>query len=77
MQALPPSFLRGERVYRAVISGSDLTAVQQLFVGTYGRIRTVEPSIDGGLWMTTTNGGDKDSIANNSNNKIFKVTLGN
>ena len=69
--------LRGTRVYRHVISGSSLTGTQELFRGTYGRIRTVEPSIDGGLWMTTTNSGDKDSIANNSNEKIFKVTLGN
>lgn len=68
---------RSARVYRWVISGSDLTNVQQLFAGTYGRIRTVEPSIDGGLWLATTNGGDKDSIANNSNNKIIKVNLGN
>ncbi len=68
---------RSARVYRWVISGTELTNVQQLFAGTYGRIRTVEPSIDGGLWLATTNGGDKDSIANNSNNKILKVNLGN
>ena len=51
---------RGARVYRWVISGSELVNVQQLFAGTYGRIRTVEPSIDGGLWLATTNGGDKE-----------------
>ena len=67
---------RGARVYRATISGTELGNLQQLFVGAYGRIRTVEPSIDGGLWMSTTNRGDKDSVANNSNNRIFKVTLG-
>ncbi len=69
--------LRGTRVYREVISGNELTNVEQLFVGTYGRLRTVEPTIDGGLWLTTTNSGDKDSIANNSDEKIFKVILGN
>ena len=68
---------RGTRVYREVISGTSLTNVQQLFVGTYGRIRTVEPSLDGNLWMSTTNQGDKDSIANNSDEKIFEVILGN
>lgn len=68
---------RGTRVYREVISGDSLTNVQQLFAGTYGRIRTVEPTLDGNLWMTTTNEGDKDSIANNSNEKILKVILGN
>ena len=36
--------LRGTRLYRAVISGSSLTNVQQFFVGTYGRLRTVEPA---------------------------------
>ena len=67
---------RGTRVVREVISGSALGNVQQLFVGTFGRLRTVEPTIDGGLWLTTTTG-DKDSIADNSNEKIFKDNLGN
>jgi hypothetical protein len=40
-------------------------------------LRTVEPSRDGGLWLTTTNLGDKDSTANNSNEKILKIVLGN
>lgn len=67
---------RGERLYRLVISGDSLTDVQQYFVGTYGRLRTVEPTADGGLWLTTTTKGDKDSIPNNSDERIFKITLG-
>jgi glucose/arabinose dehydrogenase len=67
---------RGTRLYREVISNSTLTNVTQLFVGTYGRLRTVEPTPDGNLWLTTTNDGDKDSIPNNSNNKILRVVLG-
>ncbi|HYN92522.1 MAG TPA: PQQ-dependent sugar dehydrogenase [Pilimelia sp.] len=67
---------RGARLYRAVISGSNLTNVQQYFAGTYGRLRTVEPAPDGGLWLTTTNSGDKDSVANNSNERILHVQLG-
>jgi len=67
---------RGTRMYREVISGSSLTNVQIYFNGTYGRLRTVEPAPDGGLWLTTSNAGDKDSIPNNSNEKIFHVTLG-
>ncbi|RKH72594.1 glucose dehydrogenase [Corallococcus interemptor] len=67
---------RGTRLYREVISGTSLTNVQQFFVGTYGRLRTVEPTADGNLWMTTTNQGDKDSIPNNSNERIFRVVLG-
>ncbi|MET8044343.1 PQQ-dependent sugar dehydrogenase [Micromonospora sp. NPDC005215] len=68
--------LRGTRMYRAVISGGNLTNVQTYFNGTYGRLRTVEPAPDGGLWLTTSNNGDKDSTPNNSNEKIFHVTLG-
>lgn len=71
------SCLRGERVYRHVISGTSLINTQELFRGAYGRLRTVEPSIDGGLWLTTSTQGDKDNTANNSNEKIFKVILGN
>jgi len=67
---------RGARLYRAVISGTELTNVQQMFVGTYGRLRTVEPSIDGGLWLTTTTLGDKDDIPFNSNEKVLKIVLG-
>ena len=67
---------RGTRLYREVISGTSLTNVQQFFVGTFGRLRTVEPTLDGNLWLTTSNLGDKDSIANNSNEKLFKVLLG-
>ena len=72
---------RGKRVYRHVISGDGLTNTQQLYEGTYGRLRTVETTRDGGLWLSTTIGGndgqDKDNIANNSDNKILKVILGN
>jgi glucose/arabinose dehydrogenase len=67
---------RGTRLYRAVISGSSLTSVRQFFNGTYGRLRTVEPAPDGGMWMATSNDGDKDSTPHNSNNRIFHVTVG-
>ena len=67
---------RGSRLYREVISGSALTNSQQFFNGTYGRLRTVEPAPDGGMWMATSNGGDKDSIPHNSTNQIFHVSLG-
>jgi len=67
---------RGQRLYRATISGDSLTGVEQFFVGTYGRLRTVEPTADGDLWLTTTNRGDKDSIANNSDERLLRVSLG-
>ncbi|MEU8608546.1 PQQ-dependent sugar dehydrogenase [Actinoplanes sp. NPDC048791] len=67
--------LRGTRLYRAVIDGERLADIQQYYVGTYGRLRTVEPTNDGNLWLTTSTGGDKDSVPRNSNEKIFKITL--
>ena len=67
---------RGTRMYRELISGTSLTNVQAYFTGTYGRLRTVEPAPDGGLWLTTSNLGDKDSTPDNSNEKILHVTLG-
>jgi glucose/arabinose dehydrogenase len=66
---------RGTRMYRAPISGTELPAAPVYFNGTYGRLRTVEPAPDGGLWMTTSNLGDKDSIPDNSDEKLFHVTL--
>ncbi|MCS7482499.1 PQQ-dependent sugar dehydrogenase [Umezawaea endophytica] len=67
---------RGTRLYREVISGDGLPTADVYFNGTYGRLRTVEPALDGGLWLTTSNLGDKDSTPNNSNEKILHVALG-
>ncbi len=69
--------LAGKRVYRSDIGSGSLANVQQLFVNAYDRLRTVEPAIDGNLWMTNSDAaGDKDSIPNNTNTKVFKVILG-
>jgi glucose/arabinose dehydrogenase len=70
------SCLRGTRMYQQVISGSSLGEITTYFNGTYGRLRTVEPAPDGGLWISTSNKGDKDSTPNNSDEKILHVTLG-
>jgi glucose/arabinose dehydrogenase len=67
--------LRGTRLYRATISGDNLTSFSTHFQGTYGRLRTVEPAPDGGIWLTTS-AGDKDSTANNSNVKLLHIALG-
>ncbi len=68
--------LAGKRLYRSDINGDNLTNMRQFFVGTYDRLRTVEPTIDGNLWMTNSDAaGDKDSIPNNTDTAIFKVTL--
>jgi len=67
---------RGTRLVRLVITGTSLGSASTHFQGTYGRIRTVEPAPGGNaIWMTTTNG-DKDSTPNNSNTRIFRVTVG-
>jgi len=66
---------RGARLYREVISGSSLTNVTSYFQGTYGRIRTVEPAPDGGMWMSNSSG-DKDSTPHNSNDAVYHVALG-
>jgi glucose/arabinose dehydrogenase len=68
--------LRGTQLFRMTITGRTTTAPQAYFTGTYGRLRTVERAPDGGLWLTTSNGGDKDSTPNNSNNVILHVALG-
>ncbi len=67
---------RGERMYGYNITGTSLAGRTEYFAGTYGRLRTVEPAPGNGLWLTTTNLGDKDSIADNSNEKILRVQLG-
>jgi len=68
---------RGTRLYRGTIDAAgNFNNVKAFFVGTFGRLRTVEPAPDGNMWMATSNGGDKDSTPNNSNNRIFKVRLG-
>jgi glucose/arabinose dehydrogenase len=67
--------LRGTRMWRMKITGNTTTTPEAYFTGTYGRLRTVEPSPRGGLWFTTSNGGDKDSIPNNSNSLILRLAL--
>jgi glucose/arabinose dehydrogenase len=67
---------KGQRLYVFQIVGDTLVKREQYLQGTYGRLRTVEPAPDGGMWLATSNGGDKDSTPNNSDNRIFHVTLG-
>ncbi len=66
--------LRGARLWVMHIAGDGTSTPQAFFAGQFGRLRTVEPSPDGGLWVTTSSG-DKDSTPNNSNDKILHVAL--
>jgi glucose/arabinose dehydrogenase len=68
--------LRGTRLWTMRITGRTTSAPVAYFTGTYGRLRTVERAPGGGLWLTTSNGGDKDSIPNNSTNVLLRVALG-
>ena len=68
--------LRGQALWSMKITGDTTTTPVANFQGQFGRIRTVEPSPDCGLWITTSNGGDKDSIPDNSTTSILKITVG-
>ena len=67
--------LRGTQLWQMRITGTTTTTPRAYFTGTYGRLRTVEPSPAGGLWLTTSNGGDKDSTPNNSDCAILHVEV--
>jgi glucose/arabinose dehydrogenase len=47
--------LRGERLWRVDVTGERASHEKGFFVGRYGRIRSVVPSPDGNLWVTTSN----------------------
>lgn len=47
--------LKGQRLWRVDVNGSQASGEKGFFVGTYGRVRTVVPSPDGNLWVTTSN----------------------
>nr|WP_031192048.1 MULTISPECIES: PQQ-dependent sugar dehydrogenase [Streptomyces] len=48
--------LRGERLWRIPLAGREASAPPQAFLkGEYGRLRTVVPAGDGGLWLVTSN----------------------
>lgn len=47
--------LRGDRVYRMVIHGDTIGTPRSELTGNYGRLRTVQQTPDGSLWLTTSN----------------------
>jgi glucose/arabinose dehydrogenase len=66
--------LRGEQLWVMTIQGNSTSKPKAFFQGQFGRMRTVEPSPDGDIWVTTSSG-DKDSTPNNSNDKVLHVAL--
>jgi glucose/arabinose dehydrogenase len=63
-------------LWRLVIKGASVTHATALLQGRYGWLRTVEPSTDGGLWLTTSNGGQDDGVPHIIGNRIYRVALG-
>ncbi|MBP2329661.1 glucose/arabinose dehydrogenase [Kibdelosporangium banguiense] len=64
----------GQRLYRMHIVGDRTTAPQTYFFGAFGRLRTVEATRDGNLWLTATNG-DKDNTPGNDANQVLHIAL--
>jgi glucose/arabinose dehydrogenase len=63
--------LRGERLYRIGLDGSDPTA---LLVDDYGRLRHVARAPDGSLWVLTSNrDGRGDPVS--ADDRIIRITL--
>lgn len=55
--------LRGERLFQIPVAGDgSVGAPVPLFVGQYGRLRTVLPAPDGSLWFTTSNRDGRGSV---------------
>jgi glucose/arabinose dehydrogenase len=47
--------LRGQRLYRISLNGQEATESGQFFEGVWGRLRTVQTTPSGKLWLTTSN----------------------
>jgi glucose/arabinose dehydrogenase len=47
--------LKGERLWRIDVHGTQASDPKPFFIGTYGRLRTVVAAPDGNLWVTTSN----------------------
>ncbi len=60
--------VRGERLWVMKITGNTTDTPRAFFNGTWGRLRTVVKSPDGGLWLTSTdndkNGGTPSTLDN-------------
>jgi glucose/arabinose dehydrogenase len=63
--------LRGARLYRMVITGSTTGPPQAFLTGVYGRLRTVEPTPAGGLWLTTSNRDTGTAV-----DRVLQLTVG-
>lgn len=74
--ALYVACLCGTKLVRHEIHGTDPRNREVHFDGTCGRLRTVEPALGNGLWLTTSTTGDEDGDANDSAERILRIQLG-
>jgi glucose/arabinose dehydrogenase len=66
--------LRGERLYRIPVGGDgSVGGSSALFVGQYGRLRTVVGAPNGTLWFSTSNRDGRGS-ARNGDDRILQLT---
>ncbi|MFH8410479.1 PQQ-dependent sugar dehydrogenase [Streptomyces sp. NPDC018019] len=67
--------LRGERLWRIPLAGRQVSAPPQAFLqGEYGRLRTVVPAGDGGLWLVTSNT-DGRGEPKKGDDRILRLTV--
>ncbi|MFI9027104.1 PQQ-dependent sugar dehydrogenase [Streptomyces sp. NPDC053560] len=67
--------LRGERLWRIPLRGTKPVAKPQAFLeGKYGRLRTVVPTGDGGLWLVTSET-DKRGTPEKGDDRILRLKI--
>jgi glucose/arabinose dehydrogenase len=64
--------LRGTRVIRVVLDGRKVVSQENLFDGTYGRIREMEEGPDGFIYFSTSNRDGRGSPANDDD-RIMRI----
>ncbi|TWP52105.1 PQQ-dependent sugar dehydrogenase [Lentzea tibetensis] len=52
----------GKRLWKIPVRDGKPGTPEALFVGTYGKLRAVEPARDGSIWISSTNGAGTDKI---------------
>jgi glucose/arabinose dehydrogenase len=67
--------LRGERLWQVPVGGGTAGRPVAALEGRLGRLRTVEPDPDGGLWVTTSNRDGRGSPAD-GDDRIVRLAVG-
>jgi glucose/arabinose dehydrogenase len=67
--------LRGERLWQIPVSGARVGQPKAALEGTLGRIRTVEASPDGNLWLTTSNTDGRTTEVRPDDDRVVAITV--